>query len=97
MTPDATAGHDDGADQVDRDEQAAGQTKPASVVAQEAAPTTAEVAKSDVGQPDETRAEVVDVRQGMFGVNGSGDTSGYGGLVRPVVFAAPATRPLDGW
>jgi NADH-quinone oxidoreductase subunit C len=27
--------------------------------------------------------EVVDVRKGMFGVDGTGDTSGYGGLVRP--------------
>lgn len=29
-------------------------------------------------------AEVIGVRQGMFGVRGSGDTSGYGRLVRPV-------------
>ncbi len=79
------------------EEKDAGQTKADSVVAQEAAPTTAELEKSPVGQPDETQAEVVDVRKGMFGVHDAGDTSGYGGLVRPVVFAAPAQRPLDGW
>ena len=28
--------------------------------------------------------EIVDVRTGMFGVSGSGDTSGFGGLVRTV-------------
>ena len=33
----------------------------------------------------------------MFGASGSGDTSGYGGLVRPVAFGAPAERPLAGW
>ena len=36
-------------------------------------------------------------RHGMFGVTGSGDTSGYGGLVQPIVFPAPAQRPLEGW
>jgi NADH-quinone oxidoreductase subunit C len=39
----------------------------------------------------------VAVRQGMFGVTGSGDTSGYGGLVQPVVFPSPAQRPFEGW
>nr|WP_230487412.1 NADH-quinone oxidoreductase subunit C [Nocardioides anomalus] len=36
-------------------------------------------------------------RRGMFGVSGSGDTSGYGGLRQPVVFPAPSQRPFDGW
>ena len=79
------------ADQTDADERAAGQTKPNTVVAQESAPSTAEVAK--VGP----EADVVDVRRGMFGTTGSGDTSGYGGLVRPVVLAAPAAPPFGGW
>ena len=35
-------------------------------------------------------AEVVGVRTGMFGVHDGGDTSGYGGLVRTVSFAAPS-------
>ena len=28
----------------------------------------------------------VGARQGMFGVKGSGDTSGYGGLVKPTLY-----------
>ncbi len=47
--------------------------------------------------PDATEVEVVEVRQGMFGVRGSGDTSGYGGLRRPVVLAAASKRPYGGW
>lgn len=39
----------------------------------------------------------VGARQGMFGTRGSGDTSGYGGLVAPIVFPAPAQRPFGGW
>jgi NADH-quinone oxidoreductase subunit C len=41
-------------------------------------------------------AEIVDVRHGMFGAHGSGDTSGYGGLVRTVAFPAPTERPYGG-
>lgn len=41
-------------------------------------------------------AEVVDVRQGMFGQRGSGDTSGFGGLVRTVAMPGPSTRPFGG-
>ncbi|GAA4349123.1 NADH-quinone oxidoreductase subunit C [Angustibacter luteus] len=66
------------------------QTKQDAVVAQEAAPTTSEVAKT------QAEAEVIEVRTGMFGAQ-TGDTSGYGGLVRPVAFGAPAERPLEGW
>jgi len=40
---------------------------------------------------------VVDVRSGMFGTSGSGDTSGYGGLVRTVEMPAPTARPFGGW
>lgn len=38
--------------------------------------------------------ESVGQRTGMFGVKGSGDTSGYGGLVRPTVYPGPAQRPF---
>jgi NADH-quinone oxidoreductase subunit C len=31
----------------------------------------------------------------MFGVSGSGDTSGYGGLVRPLPIVPTSTRPFD--
>ncbi|MDQ4104527.1 MAG: NADH-quinone oxidoreductase subunit C, partial [Actinomycetota bacterium] len=36
-------------------------------------------------------------RQGMFGVRGWGDTSGYGGLTLPAYAPAPAQRPYGGW
>ena len=39
----------------------------------------------------------VGVRQGMFGVHGTGDTSGYGGLTRAVTFPGEAQRPFGGW
>jgi NADH-quinone oxidoreductase subunit C len=39
----------------------------------------------------------VGVRRGMFGVRDSGDTSGYGGLVKPTVFPGEAQRPYGGW
>jgi len=74
------------------------QTKPASVVAQEAAPQTDEVhaASTQIATTD-ALPEVVDVRRGMFGAHDAGDTSGYGGLVRTVAMPAPVQRPLDGW
>ena len=43
------------------------------------------------------RAETVDVRHGMFGAHGTGDTSGYGGLVRPVQLPGATPRPYGGW
>jgi NADH-quinone oxidoreductase subunit C len=36
-------------------------------------------------------------RDGMFGVHGSGDTSGFGGLRLPAYAPAPAERPYGGW
>jgi NADH-quinone oxidoreductase subunit C len=47
--------------------------------------------------PDELQPEVVGVRHGMFGVEGSGDTSGYGGLVRTVAMPGGTPRPYGGW
>ena len=47
--------------------------------------------------PEATALEIVDVREGMFGVRGTGDNSGYGGLTRPVVMAAATPRPYGGW
>jgi NADH-quinone oxidoreductase subunit C len=40
---------------------------------------------------------VMGSRQGMFGASGGGDTSGYGGLVAPVLFPAAAVRPYGGY
>jgi len=39
----------------------------------------------------------IGARVGMFGVTGSGDTSGYGGLVRTVALPPLATRPYGEW
>lgn len=44
-----------------------------------------------------TQLEVTEVRRGMFGASDSGDTSGYGGLVRPVVMPGPSARPYGSW
>jgi NADH-quinone oxidoreductase subunit C len=41
--------------------------------------------------------EPVARRTGMFGVDGTGDTSGYGGLVRTVALPASSPRPYGGW
>ncbi len=41
--------------------------------------------------------DVVDVRHGMFGAVGTGDTSGYDGLVRPVAVPGATQRPFGGW
>ena len=41
--------------------------------------------------------EVISVRRGMFGAKGSGDTSGYGRLVRPVAMPGSSPRPYGGY
>ena len=46
--------------------------------------------------PVETR-EVIGERRGMFGASGTGDTSGYGGLRRPVELPGASTPPYGGW
>jgi NADH-quinone oxidoreductase subunit C len=42
-------------------------------------------------------ADIVTTRHGMFGNSGTGDTSGFGGLVRSVALPAPSPRPYGGW
>jgi NADH-quinone oxidoreductase subunit C len=49
----------------------------------------------DIVQPPP--AEVIDHRRGMFGVGGTGDTSGYGGLRRDVQLPGASARPYGGW
>lgn len=44
-----------------------------------------------------TAVEVVAQRHGMFGVRGTGDTSGYGGVVRHVALPVASSRPYGGW
>lgn len=41
--------------------------------------------------------EVIEVRRGMFGVKGSGDTSGYGRLMREVALPGSSPRPYGGY
>jgi len=42
--------------------------------------------------------DIVGVRRGAFGVEGSGDTSGFGGLVSPIVMPGATPRPFgDGF
>jgi NADH-quinone oxidoreductase subunit C len=52
--------------------------------------------------PENVRAgdgsgELIGRRQGMFGVRGTGDTSGYGGLTRPVEMPGASQPPYGGW
>lgn len=42
-------------------------------------------------------ADVIRVTSGQFGVQGSGDTSGFGGLQQAVTAYEPATRPYGSW
>jgi NADH-quinone oxidoreductase subunit C len=41
--------------------------------------------------------ELIGVRRGSFGVEGSGDTSGYGRLIREVVLPGSSPRPFGGY
>lgn len=53
---------------------------------------------SDVVVPEGAPTlEVVEVRTGAFGARGSGDTSGFGGLVREVTLPGPSSRPYGDW
>jgi NADH-quinone oxidoreductase subunit C len=47
--------------------------------------------------PQAQGSEIIDVRRGMFGAAGTGDTSGYGRLVRPVRLPGATPRPYGGW
>ena len=47
--------------------------------------------------PSQLQPEVIGVQRGMFGVRDTGDTSGYGGLVRPIAMPGGTARPYGGW
>ena len=47
--------------------------------------------------PPHQDLDIVDVRHGMFGGIGTGDTSGFDGLVRPVAIPGATQRPYGGW
>lgn len=51
----------------------------------------------DEGATGAEHGEVIGVRRGMFGVSGSPDTSGYGGLVRTIAFPDRSPRPYGGY
>jgi len=82
-----------------KDAAAAAKPGEATTAAQPATAAALEAGGQNVppGPAGRTPLEVVDVRQGMFGVHGSGDTSGYGGLVVPVAMPGPSERPYGGW
>ena len=77
-------------------EQQTGSAPEVSSSATEADQSVAEDQASDVAVP-ERRAEVLEVRKGMFGIRGTGDTSGYGGLTRVIEFPPPTEPPFGGW
>ena len=52
---------------------------------------------SDTSPEGGTRQAPARAREGMFGIQGSGDTSGFGGLRLPGYVPAPAERPYGGW
>lgn len=47
--------------------------------------------------PTSSDSEVIGVRHGMFGVHGSGDTSGYGRLLAEVALPGSSPRPYGGY
>ncbi|MBW0116708.1 NADH-quinone oxidoreductase subunit C [Pseudonocardia abyssalis] len=84
----------------DRDAQrAAGGTTPAAGEPEQAAVDAegAEVDRTGTTAEGGTRQAPARAREGMFGVSGSGDTSGFGGLRLPGYAPAPAERPYGGW
>jgi len=58
---------------------------------------TSDVSNEVVASHGIRELEVIDVREGSFGVHDTGDTSGFGGLTRPVVMPGAATPPFGGW
>ena len=54
-------------------------------------------AEEDVTRSPLPQGEVVDVRHGMFGAKDSGDTSGYGHLVRKVTLPGATPRPYGSY
>jgi NADH-quinone oxidoreductase subunit C len=53
---------------------------------------------SDAIVPDGVETiDIIGVRTGAFGAAGGGDTSGFGGLIEPIVMPGPSHRPFGGW
>jgi NADH-quinone oxidoreductase subunit C len=49
------------------------------------------------GPPTTSDGDLIGVRRGMFGVTGSGDTSGYGRLLQEVSLPGSSPRPYGGY
>ncbi|GAA3003237.1 NADH-quinone oxidoreductase subunit C [Actinokineospora diospyrosa] len=82
-TPEADAGKETGAAHSSAQQPAEGLNEPTAVAEHTSAPA----------EP----VQVGRTRKGMFNVAGTGDTSGFGGLVLPGYSPAPAERPYGGW
>jgi NADH-quinone oxidoreductase subunit C len=55
---------------------------------------TSDVSREVVAAAGMREFELIDVREGAFGVHGTGDTTGFGGITRPVVMPGAATPPF---
>jgi NADH-quinone oxidoreductase subunit C len=88
----ATADGESEPDAGTRPESLTGSAPAVSTDENQASEQRSELAPSDQGAP-----EVLEVRRGMFGVRGTGDTSGYGGLAKTIEFPAPSAPPFGGW
>ena len=78
----------------DQAAQEAGGAPPARAGEPEQAP---DLLGSETSPEGGTRQAPTRPRHGMFGVRGTGDTSGFGGLELPGYVPAPAERPYGGW
>lgn len=54
-------------------------------------------AQDALKRSDQRELEVVEIREGMFGVRDSGDTTGFGGLQRPIMMPGATNPPYGGW
>ena len=70
----------------------------ASLAAQSTSEAALEGGSQNIGPIGSPEPEVIEVRHGMFGGGpGSGDTSGFGGLVTTVALPGASERPYGGW
>ena len=76
-----------------------GTTGPGEEQQREPAHEAQEAGSQQLVQPPKGVAplELLEVRKGMFGVRGTGDTSGFGRLERTVAMPGPSTRPYGGY
>lgn len=51
----------------------------------------------DLVPSDAKELDLIEIREGAFGVDGTGDTSGYGTIRRPVIMPEPSHPPYGGW